>query len=745
MITELSPVLDLIDIDEHSELDVYEAQIRKYRAGELDETKMQKWRLHFGTYAQRQEGVQMQRIKIPGGFLTSPQLEALAEVADLYASGFMHFTTREDAQLYYVRLEQAPNLLRLLGSTGLTGREACGNTVRNITACYRAGTAPDEAFDVWPYAQALFKYLVRNKYNQNLGRKFKIAFEGCPEDHSSLRIHDIGFHAVTREANGGIVRGFRVFLGGGLGAAPQEAKLYTDFLPEAELFSFTSAILRLFDRYGERKSRMKARMKFLIHTMGWDAFREALDSERREVGAIPFSSDEIDSSPIPQSRQRSSSGANGKSNLRTLDPRTADNAFRSWAQDSVLPHRIDVLRGVLVRLKHGDLTSDNARKLARIAASYSAGQLRVTIDQNLFLPWVREESLLELFNQLKAASLADRGAATIEDITACPGSDTCRLGIASAKGVASALQGAFEDSLSRHREIAREMKLKVSGCPNGCAQHSIAGIGFQAAALSRDGRTVPAHMLSVGGKADMEGAEFGKNLGKFPAKNCVAAVGSLLDLYSEERESNEEFNHFVRRIGDAKLKERLAPYQAVPAFEDDPSFYEDYGHENERFTIRPSLAGECAGSTVAETVPRIETAHEWLAQGEAYFYHREYVHAGIAAYEAAATAARVPLYRRLVDPFTSDEALWEFENLFVLSGESNGEWAKLSENFARLKRESIDESGAREILDFARTFVGSMSSSFSLLLSRLRWKQLKRRTRQHSALSSQYSALPSNL
>jgi sulfite reductase (ferredoxin) len=709
MITELSPVLDVIDVDEHSELDVYESQIRKYRSGELDETKMQKWRLHFGTYAQRQEGVQMQRIKIPGGFLTAPQLDALAQVADRYASGFMHFTTREDAQLYYIRLEDAPNLLRLLGGTGLTGREACGNTVRNITACYRAGTALDEAFDVWPYAQALFKYLVRNKYNQNLGRKFKIAFEGCQEDHSSLRIHDIGFHAVTRQANEGIARGFRVFLGGGLGAAPQEARLYTEFLPETEIFAFATAILRLFDRYGERKSRMKARMKFLINTMGWDAFRQALDSERENVGEIPFTNDDIDTRPLPRNPLRTSSGGNQGAQLRPLDSRTGDKAFRLWAIDSVLPHRIDGLRGVLVRLKHGDLTSESARKLARIAGLYSAGQLRVTIDQNLFLPWVREESLVDLFHELQKASLEDSGAATIEDITACPGSDTCRLGIASAKGVASALQSALENSLSRHREIARDVKLKVSGCPNGCAQHSIAGIGFQAAALSRDGKTVPAHMLSVGGKADMEGAEFGRNLGKFPAKNCVAAVGSLLDLYRDEREPNEEFNQFVRRMGEATLKERLAPFQAVPAFDDDPSFYEDYGHENERFTIRPSLAGECAGSTVAETVPKLETAHEWLAQGEAYFYHKEYVHAGIAAYEAAAAAARVPLYRRLVDPFTSDEALWEFENLFVLSGESNGEWAKLSEDFATRKRESIDENGARDILDFARLFVTSVS------------------------------------
>src|SRR5256886_4849466 len=262
------------------ELANYEQQIRKYRAGELDETKMQKLRLHFGTYAQRQEGVQMQRLKVPGGILSADQLLRLADAAERFGSGFLHFTTREDAQIYYVKLEETPDLLRFLAEAGITSREACGNTVRNITACYRAGTSATEAFNVQPYAGALFRYLVRNKYNQNLGRKFKIAFEGCTDDHSGLRIHDIGLWAVTRIENHEPQRGFRVYLGGGLGAGPQLGHLYSDFLPVEDLFNLAAASLRLFDRYGERKARMKARMKFLIETMGWGTVRAALDDER---------------------------------------------------------------------------------------------------------------------------------------------------------------------------------------------------------------------------------------------------------------------------------------------------------------------------------------------------------------------------------------------------------------------------------------------------------------------------------
>src|SRR5882724_6640460 len=270
------------------ELTHYEEQIKKYRAGELDETKMQKLRLHFGTYAQRQEGVQMQRIKIPGGFLTADQLIRLADASDRFGSGFIHLTTREDVQIYYVKLEETPDLLRFLAEGGITSREACGNTVRNITACYRAGTSATEAFNVGPYAEALFRYLVRNKYNQNLGRKFKITFEGCAEDHSGSRIHDIGLWAVTRNENGAEERGFRVYLGGGLGAGPHLAHLYSDFLPVEELLNLAAATLRLFDRYGERKARMKARMKFLIESMGWEALCAALDKERERVGQVPL-------------------------------------------------------------------------------------------------------------------------------------------------------------------------------------------------------------------------------------------------------------------------------------------------------------------------------------------------------------------------------------------------------------------------------------------------------------------------
>lgn len=690
------------------ELALYEQQIKKYRAGALGETKMQKFRLQFGTYAQRQEGVQMQRIKIPGGYLTADQLTRLADAADRYASGFIHFTTREDAQLYYLQLEEAPALLRALAEVGITTREACGNTVRNITACYRAGISHTEAFDVYPYAQALFRYFVRNKFNQNMGRKMKFAFEGCAEDHSALAFHDLGFHAVTREENGEVRRGFRVHVGGGLGGAPYIAHIYSEFLPVEELFNFATAVVRIFDRYGERKQRMKARMKFLVQSMGWEKFRAAVDAERQVLGPLPLVEDFLEgrASALWLGDLFPLSDSSTQQNLTVLPLITNNTDYQQWVKDSVILHRIERLRGVHVRTKFGDITADRARRLAGIARRFSAGELRVSIEQNLFLPWVRVEDLPDLYKALQQISLGDAGAETIADVTACPGADTCRLGIASAKGLGTAISDSFfNGTLTPYREANRDLRIKISGCPNGCAQHAVANIGFHAAAVTHNGRNVPAHLLFLGGQANHGKPQAAKVFGRFPARNAIKVVEALFDLHESEKQAGEEFNAFIARVGDAHVKEVLEPLKAIPTFEDDPQFYDDYGHENERFAVRSGVKGECAGTTIAEVVPVFEMAHDRLAQAGAYIHHGNYEQALIEAYEAAAAAARVPLYQKLVDPFTSLEALWEFENLFVLSGQTKGSWSELSATFEQMKVDTPDEITAQAALEQAREFV----------------------------------------
>jgi sulfite reductase (ferredoxin) len=668
------------------ELAEYEEYIREYRRGEIGEVKMQKIRLQFGTYAQRQDGVQMQRIKIPGAVLSGDQLTCLADAAERFGSAFVHFTTREDAQIYYLKLEEAPELMRFLARSGITTREACGNTVRNITACYRAGTSPTEAFDVAPYAHALFRYLVRNDHNQVMGRKFKITFEGCTEDHSGVRIHDIGWLARVRQENGRERRGFAVHVGG-----------------VEEMYNFAAAILRLFDRYGERKSRMKARMKFLVQAMGWERFREALEKERELVGPIPFPPEDLIDvhQPIPRPRR----------GLPVRDARSDRPAYARWHSDSVLAHKIPGLRGVNVRLRLGDIESERLRNLAEVVRRYSANEARVSIEQNLYLPWVREEELPDLYDALARIGLADAGAETVEDITTCPAADTCRLGIASAKGLGSALSAALESELAHYAGLARNVKIKISGCPNGCAQHAVADIGFHSAAQTEGGRTVPSYLLFVGGKADLETSRLAGVMGRYPAKNGIKVLEALLSLYQSERQPGEDFGSCAERLGEDRIKGVLEPLRAVPSFEDDPSYYQDWGHANEKFAVRQGVKGECAGTTVAEKIPSVADAQEALAQAEAYFSHEEFEAALAAGYEAAAAAARVPLYRRLVDPFTPEQTLWEFENIFVRSGQTNGQWNELRAEFDGLRRVEPGESTARAILDRAREF-GAFCAGF---------------------------------
>jgi uncharacterized protein (UPF0332 family) len=333
--------------------------------------------------------------------------------------------------------------------------------------------------------------------------------------------------------------------------------------------------------------------------------------------------------------------------------------------------------------------------------------LRVSIEQNLFLPWVRVEDLPELYVALREVLLSDAGAETVADVTACPGADTCRLGIASAKGLGTAISDSFfTGSLASYREANRDLRIKISGCPNGCAQHAVANIGFHAAAVTQNGHNLPAHLLFLGGQANHGRPQAAKVFGRFPARNSIKVVETLFSLHESEKQPGEDFNAFIARIGDQRVKEALEPLKAIPSFEDDPQFYDDYGHENERFAVRSGIRGECAGTTIAEVVPVFETARERLEQAAAYVHHGNYEQALLEAYEAAAAAARVPLYQKLVDPFTSLEALWEFENLFVLSGQTGGSWNDLSATFEKLKSEVADEATAQAALELAREFIG---------------------------------------
>lgn len=682
------------------ELDLYENQIQDYLAGLTGEIKFQKIRLQLGTYAQRQDGVQMQRIKIPFGGLNSAQLRRLSDVSDKYASGFMHLTTRQDVQLYYINIETVPNMMRELADVGITTREACGNTVRNVTACHQSGVSPTETFDVTPYADAFKDFMLRNPICQNMGRKFKVCFEGCQDvDHAGVMIHDLGFRARVKEADGVKKRGFQVYVGGGLGASPSLGHLWTEFLPVEDMIPFSAAVVRIFDRYGERKVRMKARMKFLVRKLGWEEFRKVVEEEWATLKVNPSWNDylkNISEEVVPPSVNEDIPPA--------PEGTESDPAYLEWKESCVRPHELPDYAMVNLRIHNGDVTSDTGRALAEITDIYSASDIRISISQNLILRWVPIEALPSLYTALKEIDLVNLGPETFDDITACPGADTCRLGITSAKGLATTLFEGMSNGLGNFRELSKDMNIKISGCPNSCAQHVTASIGFQGASLSNEGRNVPAEQVFVGGGLYGDDTRLATSIIKVPTKNAPKVVHKLLELYRDERQGDEHFDLVMERLGRDRIKEEITEFTDIPSFEEDPLFYEDWGHEEEKFELQKGVKGECAGATVEEKIPTFKDAQKRIQQAEALLKHGEYKTAIMEAYHSCAASAHVPLYTKLVDPFTSEQTMWEFENLLVRTGEADQKWMDVSGVLKDMLDQEASEENAVEMLDTAREF-----------------------------------------
>jgi len=682
------------------ELNEYEQNVKKYRAAQIGEVKFQKIRLQLGTYAQRQDGVQMQRIKIPYGGMTSDQLRRLSDVSDKYASGFMHLTTRQDVQLYYIKLEDVPNMMRELADAGITTREACGNTVRNVTASPIAGASPTETFDVTPYAEAFKNFMLRNLICQNMGRKFKVCFESNPDiDNAGIMIHDLGFRARIREADGKKQKGFQLYVGGGLGASPSLGHLWSDFIPVEEMIPLSASIVRIFDRFGERKVRMKARMKFLIRKLGFDKFRELVEEERANLEVDPAWNSYLSDIPeheTPPVKEYVFAPAG--------EDIADDPEFIDWKNTNVTPAGEEGFSIVNIRIKLGDVPSDTGRALADIADSFADGNLRVTIQQNFVIRWVPDEAIPSLYEELKRLELSSPGANSFRDITACPGADTCRLGITSAKGLATKLTDLMNNGLGKYKDTCKDLKIKISGCPNSCAQHASANIGFQGASITKDGRSVPAEMLFIGGGLYGDDSRLATPIGKVPTRNAPKVVERLLEMYENEKQDGEHFDLYMQRLGTKEIKSILKEYNEIPSYEDEPDFYKDWGHEDEEFGVQQGIKGECAGATVEEKIPTFADAEKRLEQAQALFIHGEYEASINELYLACSDSAHVPLYTKLVDPFTPEQTIWEFENLLVRSGETDSKWNNISKSFIDYRQGEHTAENNVKFLEIAKEF-----------------------------------------
>ena len=604
------------------EIDVFESQMELRRQGKIDERVFAETRLRRGVYGQRYDNGQrhdgqkvqnlrlgvpghmkgpdtvwnapgMMRIKVPFGGMTPEQMKVLADLSEEYADGIVHVTTRQDVQYHFVHIDDTPDIMRRLAAVGVTTREACGNVVRNVTACPLAGVCRGEAFDVTPYAEACSRFLLGHPDTQDFGRKFKIAFSGCKDEACALvSMHDMGAVARTRVVDGRTTRGFELYVGGGLGAVPHKAKLFDPFLPEGELLPTAQAIARLFARLGEKRNRARARIKFLVARLGIDEFRRTVLEERRKLDPDPAWTEFLETSCEP----RESPLENGVARTGAEHP----TGFEAWASGNVYRQRQAGYAVAAVTLPLGDLTARQLRGLAGIASRFVGDTVRTTVDQNIVLRWVRETDLLELYRALSGIGLDAPDAGGIIDVTACPGTDTCKLGIASSRGLARELRRRLSEKSLELDTAIKGLRIKVSGCFNSCGQHHVADLGFYGISRNVNGYTVPHFQVMLGGKWKENGGAYGLAVGAIPSKRIPEVVSRVTERYVRERKKGEDFQTFVARIGKLAVKNMLQDLAVVPDHDVDPSFYSDWNDPRE-FTLQDMGVGECAGEVVSQT------------------------------------------------------------------------------------------------------------------------------------------------
>ena len=573
------------------ELDDFETEATAFREERRDEVEFMLYRLRQGVYGQRQPDVHMNRIKLPMGGVTSDQLDGLAEVCETFAPlGKGHITTRQNIQVHFVPLDQMPDMLRVLGTVGLSSREACGNTVRNVTADPWAGISEDEVFDPTPYAGAFVRYWVRNSITQLLPRKFKVYFTGREADSAIAAIHDLAFFSQVRVIDGKEVRGFRVMVGGGLSTMPKEAVTLTDFVPMSEFLTLSEAVIRIFNAADElRKNILKARLKFLVHRVGEDAFREMVDEELKKGWSA-------ETPPLEELLYLDDEASDARDIAVELPSPNGDAArFERFLATNVRAQVQDGYSAVEASIDQGDLTPEQFRRLAEILRKYGRERARTTPQQNVVLRWIPNEAVYAVWKELDELGMGAPDAQEIEDVVSCPGTDSCKLGITSSMGLNRAVQERVR-SMDIDDPLTRKMRIHMSGCPNSCGQHHIADIGFHGAAIKVGNRQIPAYHMFVAGTYRTEEMRLGTLVPKvrIPAKRVPDAVERVIDLYHADREDHQElFSTWVDRVGLSPIQETLNDLTLPPEFSADtlPMFID---WDRQDIYILQRGEGECA-------------------------------------------------------------------------------------------------------------------------------------------------------
>lgn len=628
-----------------------EKKIRLFREGKIDDDKFRSLRLARGIYGQRQSGVQMIRIKLPLGRVTTKQLRRIADISDEYASKNLHATTRQDIQIHFVSLDRTPELWAKLEKDDITTREACGNTVRNVTASDLAGIDPKEPFDVSPHAYETFRYFLRNPVCQEMGRKFKISFSSSEDDTAFSFIHDLGF--IPKIVDG--KRGFKVMIGGGLGANPYLALVAYEFLEEDQIIPFTEAVLRVFDRYGERTRRMKARFKFLLDDFGLEKIMALVEEERRalKVQQYPIDLNVLPGPVLPES-------------IPTAEPAIADPAkYERWYRTNVFKQKQDGFYGVYVKLPLGNMSSTLARSFADIVDLYAATELRITVNQGYLLRYVRPEALKHLYVELDKLALAEPGFDSVADITACPGTESCNLAISDSTHISLALEKVIREEYP-DMVFNTDIKIKISGCPNSCGQHGLAGIGLHGSTIKdKQGKVLPALVVLLGGGKlkDGEGIISDKIL-KIPSKRGPQALRILFDDYETNSQDGEYYHDYFKRLGRNHFYALLKPLGDLTTVE--PSDYIDWGEEH-NFILHTAV-GECAGVIIDLVATLFYESEEKLEWSKEALRNAQYADSIYHSYSAFINTAKAMLLTRDVKPSTQIQVLNDFQTHFVDTG-----------------------------------------------------------------------------
>jgi sulfite reductase beta subunit-like hemoprotein len=584
------PALDLqVDIAK------FDSMLAEYLAGRMDEDAFRIFRLNNGVYGQRQGGRnQMVRVKAPYGSLSADQLELLGAVAQRYSRGWGHLTTRQNVQFHFVALERVPDLLREFAAVGLTTREACGDAVRNVAGCHLAGACPYEVLDISPWAEATFQHFLHHPCSQRLPRKFKINFSGCATDCGQAMFNDVGVVGVARPHDDGTTEaGFRVFIGGGLGANPHPAHALEAFTPRDQLLATIEAVLRTFDHFGNRDNKLRARLKWVVDELGTDELRRRVLRERASLvassswpGGVPAIVETNGDAPAGIDITRNPTPLGTPVTLR--EP--AGAPYDRWRAANVV---IGVAKGTVSAVAHaplGDITAEQFRELAAITRALGA-DVRITNRQNLVLRALNEVDLPELHRRLATIGMAEPGAELARDVVACPGADTCNLAITQSRGLAGAIGQALEDA---GLTDVGGVRINISGCTNSCGQHHVADIGFQGAERRVAGRSAPGYQLLLGGHVGDTQIAFGRRALRLPAKACPEAVVRLVGRFADERQAGGSFSEWLARSGGAKaVGAELADLDEWPDAQERPDYYIDY---DETGPYVPDVGqGECAG------------------------------------------------------------------------------------------------------------------------------------------------------